>query len=149
MKKIIVTGIVIAAFVLYAIFYHKSPSTAPVTTGEGNDGAGTTSAAVTSNKIPTQASGWKNGTYTGSAANAYYGTIQVKAVIQNGKISDVQFLQSPHDQEESIQVNQAAMPTLKQEAIQSQKASVDVVSGATQTSLAFQQSLASALSQAK
>jgi len=146
MKKITVTAVVIVAFVLYAIFYQKSSSTAPVATGEGNDGAGTTNATVTSSKVQTN---YKNGAYTGSAANAYYGTIQVKAVIQNGKISDVQFLQYPNDQEESIQVNQAAMPTLKQEAIQSQKADVDVVSGATQTSLAFRESLASALSQAK
>ncbi len=146
MKKIIVTVVVIVAFALYAIFYQKSPSTAPVATGEGNSGAGTTTATVSSGKVLTS---YKNGTYTGSAANAYYGTIQVKAVIQSGKISDVQFLQYPQDQEESIQVNQAAMPTLKQEAIQAQRANVDVVTGATQTSLAFQQSLASALAQAK
>jgi len=41
------------------------------------------------------------------------------------------------------------MPSLKQEAIQTQSAQVDIVSGATQTSQAFIQSLASALTKAK
>lgn len=150
MKKIIVSGIVIIAFALYAVFYHKSTQIIPASTGEGNEGSGTTSATVSGSKFSSQSNGqYKDGVYTGSADNAYYGTIQIKATIQNGKISDVVFLQYPHDQEESIQVNQAAMPTLKQEAIQSQNADVDIVSGATQTSQAFKESLASALTQAK
>jgi uncharacterized protein with FMN-binding domain len=148
MKKIIVSGVVILAFALYAIFYHKSTQTIPATTGEGKEGAGTTSATVTSGS-DTSTGQYKNGTYTGSAANAYYGTLQVKAVIQNGKITDVQFLQSPHDQQESIEVNQDAMPKLKQEAIQSQSSNVDIITGATQSSQAFKESLASALTQAK
>ena len=41
------------------------------------------------------------------------------------------------------------MPNLKQEAITAQNAQVDIVSGATDTSNAFMQSLSSALSQAK
>jgi uncharacterized protein with FMN-binding domain len=90
-----------------------------------------------------------NGTYTGSAADAYYGMIQVKVVISSGKIADVQFVQYPNDRRESIQINGQAMPYLKQEAIQAQSAQVNGVSGATDTSAAFQQSLASALSQAK
>jgi uncharacterized protein with FMN-binding domain len=40
------------------------------------------------------------------------------------------------------------MPLLKQEAIQAQSATADIVSHATDSSMAFQQSLASALSQA-
>lgn len=150
MKKIIASGIVILAFALYAIFYHRSSQVIPATTGESNEGTGSTGATVTSAKVSSQSNGqYKDGVYIGSAANAYYGTIQVKATIQNGKISDVDFLQYPHDQEETIQVNQAAMPTLKQEAIQAQTANVDIVSGATQSSQAFIESLASALSQAK
>jgi uncharacterized protein with FMN-binding domain len=41
------------------------------------------------------------------------------------------------------------MPILTAEAIQAQSANVDIVSGATQFSQAFAQSLASALNQAK
>ena len=92
---------------------------------------------------------YKDGSYIGSAADAVYGNIQVQAVIQNGKLADVTFLQYPNDRTRSVAINTVAMPNLKQEAIQAQSAQVDVVSGATDSSNAFVQSLASALNQAK
>jgi uncharacterized protein with FMN-binding domain len=45
--------------------------------------------------------------------------------------------------------NSIADPELTSEAVQAQSANVDIVSGATDTSLAFIQSLTNALSQAK
>ena len=66
-----------------------------------------------------------------------------------GQLTDVQFLQSPNDQPNSVRINQAAMPLLKQEAISTQSAKVDTISGATQSSGAFVQSLGDALAQAK
>ncbi len=91
---------------------------------------------------------YADGTYAGSPADAFYGTIQVQAIVQNGVLADVQFLQYPNDRNTSIRVNSRAMPILKQEAISAQSANVNIVSGATDSSQAFQQSLASALSQA-
>ena len=90
-----------------------------------------------------------DGTYTGSAADAYYGNIQVKVNISKGKIADVIFLQYPSDRSTSQYINSQAMPYLKQEAIQAQSANVNGVSGATDTSIAFKESLTSALAQAK
>ncbi|HUD19284.1 MAG TPA: FMN-binding protein [Patescibacteria group bacterium] len=99
---------------------------------------------------PTPAhSGYKDGQFTGNSADAYYGNIQVKITIQGGKITDVQFLDYPHDRNTSIMINSQAMPYLKSEAIQAQSAQVDIVSGATDSSLAFRQSLQSALDQAR
>lgn len=92
---------------------------------------------------------YKDGTYTGSVADAFYGNIQVEAIIKNGKIVDVQFLQYPNDRENSIAINTQAMPYLKQEAIQAQGANVNIISGATDTSQAFIQSLTDALNQAQ
>ncbi len=92
---------------------------------------------------------YRNGSYTGSAADAYYGTVQVRAMVQGGKVSNVEFLQYPNDRGTSIYINGIAMPQLVQEAIAAQSAQVDGVSGATATSQAFVQSLASALAQAK
>jgi len=92
---------------------------------------------------------YTDGSYTGDAADAYYGTVQVKAVVQGGKIADVQFLQYPSDRSTSRYINSQAMPLLTQEAITAQSAQVDGVSGATFTSGAFKQSLASALALAK
>jgi uncharacterized protein with FMN-binding domain len=93
--------------------------------------------------------GLKDGQYTGNAADAFYGYIQVKAIINGGKITDVQFLRYPNDRSTSIAINKQAMPYLKQEAVQAQSAQVNIVSGATDTSQAFIQSMASALSQAQ
>ena len=90
-----------------------------------------------------------DGTYTGSAVNAYYGTLQVKAVVTSGKLADVQFLQYANDRGTSVAINTGAMPILKSEAIQAQGFKVNIVSGATFTSQAFEQSLQSALVQAQ
>jgi uncharacterized protein with FMN-binding domain len=97
---------------------------------------------------PTASSQYKDGTYAGSVANAYYGNVQVQAVIKNGQITTVNFLQSPNENPNSIYVNQQAMPYLVQEAIQAQSSKVSAITGATFTSQAFMQSLANALSQA-
>jgi uncharacterized protein with FMN-binding domain len=91
---------------------------------------------------------YKNGTYTGAVADAFYGNIQVQVVISGGNITDVTFLQYPSDRQTSIDINSQAMPYLKQEAIQAQSAQVAGVSGATATSQAFIESLGSALQQA-
>lgn len=92
---------------------------------------------------------FKDGTFTGSVADAYYGNIQVSGVFTNGSLTDVTFLQYPNDRDRSIQINQYAMPVLRQEAIVAQNANVDIVSGATDSSQAFIQSMTSVLSQAK
>ncbi|HVN26612.1 MAG TPA: FMN-binding protein [Candidatus Paceibacterota bacterium] len=111
-------------------------------TGTGGTGSGSGSGSGTTSL-------YKNGTYTGTAADAFYGTIQVSAVISGGKLTDVKFLQYPNDPGHTAEVSREALPQLKQEAITAQSATVDIVSGATQDSQAFQQSLASALAQAK
>ncbi|MDE1970271.1 MAG: FMN-binding protein [Patescibacteria group bacterium] len=88
---------------------------------------------------------YKDGTYRGDPVDAYYGTVQVEAVIKNGVITNVTFLQYPNDRSTSRYINSQAMPLLQREAIQAQNAHVNIVSGATDTSMAFQQSLESAL----
>ena len=92
---------------------------------------------------------YADGTYTGDAANAYYGNIQVQVAVSGGKIVDVGFLQYPNDRNTSRYINGQAMPILRSEAIKAQNAQVNIVSGASDTSRAFRESLASALSQAK
>ena len=91
---------------------------------------------------------YKNGTYTGSNEYAYSDYIQVSAVITGGKLTDVQFPSSTGGPNRSQQIYSYAMPQLKSEAISAQSANVNTISGATYTSAAFEQSLATALSQA-
>jgi uncharacterized protein with FMN-binding domain len=133
-----------------------SPATQPsaaAATASGTGAAGTqTQTAAAPTPAPTTAapsSGkFKDGTYTGSVADAFYGNVQVAAVISGGKLTDVQILEYPSDRGHSQQLGQQAMPILRSEAIAAQSSVVNIVSGATQDSQAFQQSLQSALSQA-
>ena len=92
---------------------------------------------------------YKDGTYTGSVADAFYGNVEVQANISGGKLASVTFLQYPSDRSTSRSINSQAMPYLQQEAIAAQSGQVNVVSGATDTSQAFVQSLTSALAQAQ
>ncbi len=75
--------------------------------------------------------------------------MQVKAVIQGGKIANVQWVQYPSDRQRSVEINSYADPQLTTEAIQAQSAQVDIVTGATDSSIAFMESLGNALSQAQ
>ena len=91
---------------------------------------------------------YKDGTYKGPEVDALYGLVQVQAVIQNGKIKSVQFLEYPSDRRTSQRINTVAVPYLQQEAVQAQSANVNIISGATLTSEGFIMSLQSALANA-
>jgi uncharacterized protein with FMN-binding domain len=91
---------------------------------------------------------YKDGQYTGGNYNVFYGNVQVKAIIQGGKLTNVQVLNYPSDRRTSQRINQQAIPWLTQEAVQAQSANVDFISGATLTSEGFLQSLQDALTNA-
>jgi uncharacterized protein with FMN-binding domain len=161
MKKWILSAVVVLSFGAFAV-YQKAQSTkpsqvstAPSTTSVGtDDGSAGTSTATPVTTAPaastsTTAGAFKDGTYNGPAVNAFYGTVQVAAVISGGKLTNVQILQSPSDRGESAQISSRDLPKLESEAIAAQSANINGISGATQTSDAFMQSLASALVQAK
>lgn len=142
MKKYLLSAVVIFAFLFYSTAAKSQPLTSsPVT----NTLTTPNSNSPTANNSQTT---YKDGTFTGSVADAFYGNVQVAAVIQGGKIVNVNVLQSPNDRSRSLAINSQAMPILQSEAVQTQTASVDMVSGATDSSSAFIQSLTSALSQA-
>lgn len=103
----------------------------------------------TPNAAPQSVSQHKNGTYNGSVEDAFYGNIQVQITINGGRLTNVVFLQYPNDRDRSIEINSRAMPILKSQAISTQSAKVDGVSGATDTSDAFVASLTTALSKAR
>ena len=172
MKKLILSIIIIGSFGFYALSQGQSNSlnqikpvvsqvafspiqtvqqtpvqtTNNTTTQTKNVSTKTTPPPVT---FPKKKGLYNDGTYVGSVADAYYGNVQVQAVISNGKIVDVQFLNYPQDRSTSRRINSVAMPYLTQEAISAQSANVNGVSGASDTSAAFKQSLSSALAQAQ
>lgn len=87
-------------------------------------------------------------TVTGSAVNTRYGPVQVEITVSGSTITDVSVPQYPSSSSKDVQINQRALPTLIQETLDAQSASVDMVSGATYTSDGYRQSLQSALDQA-
>jgi uncharacterized protein with FMN-binding domain len=111
----------------------------------------TLASAASSSVASTVAGGaqFKDGTYTGTPADAYYGTVQVRAVISGSKLVSVAVLNYPADRSRSRAINSYALPQLTTEVVRAQSASVNIVSGATLTSQAYMRSVASALSQAK
>jgi len=151
MKRFIIAIAVVGIFILYSAgIRHQSPVIGKPSASviSPSTASSTTTPNTSINTNTSTSSQYKDGTYTGSVADAYYGNVQVAATISGGKITDVKFLQSPDTHQTSVIINQQAIPYLRQEAIQAQSANVQIISGATYTSQAFQQSLQSALSQA-
>jgi uncharacterized protein with FMN-binding domain len=98
---------------------------------------------------------------TGPAAEAdRWGTVQITVTVRktttvaNGakkvtrKIVDIGGTFSYHT-DRSLYIMQQSLPMLRQQALQTLSANVDMISGATYTSQAFQQSLQAALLKAK
>ncbi|MFI4971969.1 MAG: FMN-binding protein [Hyphomicrobiales bacterium] len=89
-----------------------------------------------------------NGAFTGSDYPNRFGDVQVRVIISNGRITDIQPLQMPQDRAQSAYISQVAGPMLHDEVIQAQSAQIDIISGATYTSNSYAQSVESALQQA-
>src|ERR1700690_4605217 len=105
MKKIAIYAAIIIA-VAYFVYSQAKSSGHQVIAPNLNNQVGSASNVT-----------YKNGQYTGSVADAFYGNIQVQATISGGKIADITFLQYPSDRSTSVAINSQAMPYLKQEAI--------------------------------
>lgn len=153
MKKFLIGAAVLFVFAIYSLgIRHNSPvigKPSSLSTDPGGSSGATTPTSTSGNSTPPSSNiTYKDGAYTGSVADAYYGNVQVSVTISGGKLTSVKFLQYPDTHQTSVVINQQAMPYLQQEAIQAQSANVQIISGATFTSQAFQQSLQAALSQA-
>ncbi|MDB6426795.1 FMN-binding protein [Curtobacterium sp. 20TX0008] len=89
-----------------------------------------------------------SGTFTGAAAQTQYGEVQVQITVADGKITDVTPLHLTDRDGRSVAISQQAAPILRQEALQTQSAQIQAVSGATFTSGGYTTSLQSAIDQA-
>lgn len=144
--KLAVAALISGVFVAYS-FLHAQAGPIAILPASSSRSSATASGTSATTAPPGPA--YKDGTYTGSVADAQWGYVQAQAVIQRGHITTVKFLQYPSDRSRSVEINQIADPELVQEAIQAQSAQVDVITGATDSSIAFIQSLTDALSQAQ
>ncbi len=99
-------------------------------------------------KVGARALSYANGSYTGPVVDAYYGLIQIQAIVKNGRLAGINILRYPSDRRTSIAINRQALPMLRKEVVMAQSPNVDIISGATLTSEAFIQSLSGALRKA-
>ncbi|MGH1550049.1 FMN-binding protein [Leifsonia poae] len=84
-------------------------------------------------------------TVTGDAVDTRYGPVQVKVTFSGTTITAVDTVQAPNSNGRDMEINDQALPILQQEALSSQSANIDTVSGATYTSEGYIQSLQSAI----
>ncbi len=149
-KTIVISLLVIGVFGAYIVYnkFFAAQTPLPVTNTTDNGQDQGQNQNPSPSPSPQPSTGLKDGSYTGQAVDAFYGTVQVKAVIANGRITNVTFLQYPNSAGHTVELSNQVMPVLTAEAISAQSANVDVVSGATQTSQAFMKSLQSALAKA-
>lgn len=102
-------------------------------------------------KLPSLFDGsvFKDGAFTGASLRTHYGEMQVTVVIQSGVIEDVIILGFLDATPTSVNISTRVLPTLVAEAITKQDWDVDIISGATLTTVAFKRAMVYALRQAE
>ena len=74
-----------------------------------------------------------------------FGAVQVQITVSSGTITDVTALQLTDADRKSVQISNRAAPLLRAAVLTAQSASVQTISGATVTSVAYLNSLQAAL----
>ncbi|GAA5030574.1 hypothetical protein GCM10023258_27960 [Terrabacter aeriphilus] len=109
-------------------------------------GASATGRSASSAPSATSASAVpRSGTVDGAVVVTQYGSVQVRVSFTGTRITDVHALKLTDSSRTSVSISAGAAPVLRQEALAAHSAQIDVVSGATYTSEAYQQSLQSAI----
>ncbi|CAI7980157.1 FMN-binding protein [Frankia sp. Hr75.2] len=112
-----------------------TPATTSTSTSTGTgSGTGTGSTSGTTTR-----------TVTGDAVHTRYGLAQVQVALTGSRITDVVAVQLPDRERRDREINDQAVPLLRQEVLDVQSAQIDVVSGASYTSQGYARSVQSAL----
>ena len=122
------------------------PTASATTTPNAGEASSTTPSASASSSPTTEAS--TSGSYTGTAVETRWGTVQVKITVKDGTVITAEAVEYPTQNPRDRQINAYAVPQLNDEVVAAQSASIDAVSGATVTSDGYITSLQSAIDQA-
>ena len=160
MRRIVLTFMSTLAAVVMLFGYRTSTSN-PASTGTTSIAAGsagttgstgtsssTTAPAPQTNSPSSPSSTASAKTVTGQTVQTRWGPVQVQIIVSGSKVTAVNVLQAPSGNSRDVQINNSAVPVLKQKTLQAQGAGIDSVSGATYTSQGYISSLQSALDQA-
>jgi len=118
-------------------------------TGAGNGSGATAGSSPRPAASGSTATAGTSGTKTvdGSLISTRYGPVQVELTIANGKIVSATAIQLPSGGRSGM-ISAYVEPVLTSETLTAQSAQIDLVSGATYTSTAYERSLQSALDKA-
>ena len=144
MRKSLVIVITIALLGIVGLYNSKHS----VNAGSGSNTFSVSSTPDKKTSSTTASARYKDGIYTGSAADTPYGIVQVAVTINGSRITGVNFLRMPNDQPHSREVTSVSEPLLLQSTLDKQSSDIDFVSGATSTSFGYQESLQAALDKA-
>jgi uncharacterized protein with FMN-binding domain len=150
-------GTVTAVVLLFG--YHTSTAGSLLATPEvasvtGPAAAATSGHAATGGSSAGGAAGGASGdvagtrTVTGPTVPTEWGPVQVRLTLSGDRITDVAVLQHPSGNPRDEAINGYALPILVQSTLDAQSDRIDMVSGATVTSLGYLQSLQAALDEA-
>jgi uncharacterized protein with FMN-binding domain len=143
-------GLAIASLLLGAglVLGFKAPDDS---TGQvaSRTGTGTNGSTSSSGGGATSTSAPKAGTQTvtGTLISTRYGPVQVQVTVSNGKVTAITAVALPSGGRSGM-ISRYAAPILTGEALAAQSSTIDLVSGATYTSLGYEKSLQAALNQA-
>lgn len=135
MRRIALWALATVTILVLLFSYHTSTSS-------------TTVASVASARAGAAGEGTETATYAGEPVATRYGTVQVQVTVADGRVILATALQVPNRNPRDLEINNRAVPILNREVLDSQSADIDMVSGATVTSVGYIQSLQSALDQA-
>ena len=154
MKKIVLALAGTVSVVVLLFGYDTSTSGPMATTSQssvisgGTGSSGTGPSGTGSSDSGSSDSGSSTSTVTGDVAQTRWGPVQVELTLDGDTITNVSVVQYPNGNGKDQEINAHALPILVQETIDAQSSDIDMVSGATVTSVGYQQSLQSAIDQA-
>ena len=139
MRRIALWGLVTVAVLVLLFSYHTSTSSR----------FAASQVAVTAREpAETTPPSLDPGHFDGDAIVTRFGVVQVRITVNDGRMLSVEALQVPNRDRHDDLINDRAVPILNAEAVRTQSADVDLVSGATLTSHAYAESLQSAIDKA-
>lgn len=144
MHRTIPTVVVTAATVLVAGAWAATSATSATTRATSTATAARTSTPTHKKATRPTVSKTVARTYAGPSEDMRWGPVQVTIVVKGKRIIDIQ-ASAPTERDRSAFINSQAIPMLRQEVLRVQSAAIDLVSGATMTSEAYDASLQAAI----
>lgn len=159
MRRIVIflSGTATAVVLLFG--YHTSTAGSLLATPDAASVTGSSAAATSGNAATGGASAGGAGggratgvdgtrTITGPTVPTEWGPVQVELTVSGDRITDVAVLQHPTGNSRDEEINGYALPILVRSTLEAQSDQIDMVSGATVTSVGYLRSLQAALDQA-